>query len=353
MNLSHFVIIALCAMMAAIPINAISAEHSPVSNLSIQVVAERQVDDVQLFDGIVEAINFSTLSSQTSGKIAGINFDVDDFVKAGDIIVQFGDIEHKAKLSQAKSTLTAAIAARTGANESFKRINTLFERGSAAKARLDTARVSFDVSKANVKTATAAVEQAQEQLGYTIVRAPYSGIVVKRHVEVGEVANPGQALMSGFSLENLRVKVSVPQQFANLIRREKRATIYDGSGGSIAADKLTVFPYADEKSNTVTIRAALPQSTKLIFPGMLVKVAFKTGSREMLLIQESAMVNRGEVNGVYLIDDNATIYLQQIRTGRTIDGEIEVLSGLKAGDKIATEPYEALLALKSKSGNLK
>ncbi len=341
------------AVLAVTSVSANPAERSLVSDLPTETVKVQRIDDVGLFDGVVEAINFSTISSQTSGKITRIDFDVDDFVEAGEIIVQFGDTEHRARLSQAESALTAAIAARTGANENFKRINTLFERGSVAKARLDTARVSFDVSKAKVTTATASVEQAREQLSYTIIRAPYSGIVVKRHVEIGEVANPGQALMSGFSLENLRVKVSVPQQFANLIRREKRAVIYDGNGGSITAEKLTVFPYADEKSNTVTIRAALPQSTKLVFPGMLVKVAFKTGTQEMLLIPYSAVVKRGEVTGVYLIDEKASMHLQQIRTGRTVKDEIEILSGLRPGDKIAANPIEALLTLKTKSGNLK
>jgi RND family efflux transporter MFP subunit len=340
-----------CAVLAVTSVSAISAEPSLISDLPTETVKLQKVDDVRLFDGVVEAINFSTISSQTSGKITHVNFDVDDFVKAGEVIVQFGDKEHKARLSQAESALIAAIAARTGANENFKRVNTLFERGSVAKARLDIARVSFEVSKAKVTTATAAAEQTREQLSYTIVRAPYSGIVVKRHVEIGEVASPGQALMSGFSLDDLRVKVSVPQQFANLIRREKRAIIYDGNGGSIMADKVTVFPYADEKSNTVTIRASLPKLTKLVFPGMLVKVAFKTGTQELLLIPYSAMVKRGEVTGVYLIDEKATMRLQQIRIGRTVKGKIEVLSGLTPGDKIAANPTEALLTLKSKSGN--
>jgi len=339
------------AVLAIIPATALSAEPVRVADLPTETVKLQKVDDVRLFDGVVEAINFSTISSQTSGKITQVNFDVDDFVEAGEVIVQLGDTEHKARLSQAKSALAAAIAARIGAEENFKRVNTLFERGSVAKARLDTARVSYDVAKAEVTTATGAVEQAREQLSYTIVRAPYSGIVVKRHVEIGEVASPGQALMSGFSLDDLRVKVSVPQQFANLIRREKRATIDDGSGGLITADKLTVFPYADEKSNTVTIRVFLPRLTKQVFPGMLVKVAFKTGVQELLLIPSSAMVKRGEVTGVYLINENATMHLQQIRTGRRVKDEIEVLSGLRPGDRIAADPIAAMLMLKSKSEN--
>jgi RND family efflux transporter MFP subunit len=325
----------------------IAAENKVTSDLATNIVELNNVDNLQLFDGVIEAVNRSTISAQTSARIVRINFDVDDFVKAGEIILQFGDGEHKARLAEAESALRAAIAARTGAQQEFKRIEMLFARGAVAKARLDDAQASFEVSKARVQAAMAALEQAREQLGYTIVRAPYSGIVVERHVQIGEFANPGQPLMTGFSLENLRARVAVPQQFANLIRRENRAVIFDGSGGSIAAETLTVFPYADEKSNTVTIRATLAEGTDTVFPGMLVKVAFKTGSRKVLSIPDISTVNRGEVIGVYLFDENGSIHLQQIRTGRSMDGRVEVLSGLKEGDRIAADPYKALLALKS------
>ena len=202
-----------------------------------------------------------------------------------------------------------------------------------------------------VETAKAAVEQANEQLGYTVIKAPYSGLVVQRHVQIGEVANPGQPLMTGFSMEKLRINVAVPQQIANHVRRENSAVIYDGVGGSITTKNLTVFPFADAKSNTVTIRAALPEGIKTVFPGMLVKVAFKTGVQKTMVLPSSAVVKRGEVTGVYIVDKNAKMYLQQIRTGRIMGENIEITSGLAAGNIVASDPLKATLVLNPKSKN--
>ncbi len=340
------IIFAILAATVVLPLGSQFVAAAP-----LETVAARQqvVQNLRRFDGSVEAVNKSTISAQTTGRIMEINFDVDDYVKAGSVIVRFFDTEHKARLKQAESALMAAAARRLAADQTFRRTQTLFKNGTVAKAAFDTAKSNFDAAAASKDSAKASVQQAREQLSYTIVRAPYSGFVVERHVQIGEIANTGQPLMTGFSLEKLRVKADVPQQFANAIRQGNKAIVYSPDGTKINASRLTVFPFADPKSNTVTVRIALPDGTKSVFPGMLVKTAFKIGERTVLSIPQSAVVRRGEVVGAYIIDQENILHLQQIRTGRTLnDGAIEVLSGLQAGDKVAIDPLAAAIALKSK-----
>ncbi|MCP4047017.1 MAG: efflux RND transporter periplasmic adaptor subunit [Gammaproteobacteria bacterium] len=335
------------ALLGTLVIAAPEPGFAAQNSLATDIITKHDIDDVSLFDGVVEAINRSTISAQTSGRVTEINFDVDDQVPSGAIIMRFDDGEHKARLLQSENSLKAAEAIRTGAKDVLDRVEKLHQRGTVAKARLDDAKASYETANARSGAARAAVEQAKEQLAYTIIKAPYEGIVVGRHVQVGELASPGQPLMTGFSLEELRVKVAVPQQFANLIRRENNAVIHDDDGGTITAEKLTIFPYADAKSNTVTIRAILPTGSRNIFPGMLLKVAFKTGIQSSLFVSDKSTVKRGEVRGVYLMHENGSLYLQQIRTGRLIDGQVEVLSGLKQGDRIVRNPLEAVISIKS------
>ena len=340
----------LPAVLAAFSIAVLPSYVLADSNLDIHVVESRQVDDVRWFDGIVEATNQSTVSSQTSARIIGLDFDVNDFVNEGDVIVRFSDAEHKTRLSQTEANLQAAIATSKGAGEEFKRVERLLASGTVAKARFDGAKATFDAAKAQERTAMAAVEQSREQLGYTIVRAPYSGLVIARHVQIGEIANLGQPLMTGFSLEKLRVSVAVPQQYAGLIRRSNSATIIGDQGIRIESDKLTVFPFADERSNTVTVRADLPAGTTSVFPGMLVKAAFVVGVTDVLTVPEQALVKRGEVIGVYLVNDKGNVQLQQIRSGHSeVGGDVEVWSGLSAGDRIASDPIAATMVIKSQS----
>jgi len=320
------------------------------SELKTEVAKIREVEDLRQFDGIVEAVNRSTISAQTSGRIVELNFDVDDFVRVGSVIVRFSDVEQKTRLARADAQLMAAIAARKGAEEDFKRVEKLLKNATVSRARFDDAKAVSDAAKAQEASAKAAVDQAREQLAYTIVKAPYSGIVVERHVQIGEVASPGQPLMTGFSLDKLRVRVTVPQQIANIVRKENTAFIFDDAGNTINAARLTVFPFADAKSNTVTIRAELPEGTNTVFPGMLVKIAFRIGTTKSLTIPVNALIRRGEVIGVYIVGKNDALYLQQIRIGRTFKNEVEVLSGLETGDQIAIHPLKATLLLKTQSG---
>ena len=312
------------------------------------------VDSQRQFEGTVEAVNKTTVSAQTSGRITYINFDVDDFVEQGAVILRFSDSEHKSRLDQASGTLAAAMARARAAEQDFERVSKLFKIGTVAKARFDQAKSEIDASVAQAQNARAAVEQAGEQLGYTVVKAPYSGLVVERHVEIGEIANPGKPLMTGFSLEQLRVRSEVPEQFAQLIRKSNVATVILGTGDNIAVQELTVFPFADPNSNTVTIRLALPEGIKSVFPGMLVKTRFKIGEIKMLVVPEIAIARRGEVTGVYLVDNANNVALQQVRTGREMDnGMIQILTGLKDKDRFALDPLKAAIYLKKNAGETK
>jgi len=336
------------AALAAITLISLASHTGTAAGLETATAKQQIVQDLRRFEGSVEAVNKSTISAQTSGRIMQINFDVDDYVKAGATIVKFYDTEHRARLQQAESALMAASAQRLAAEQDFKRTQTLFKKGTVARARLDTARSTYDSAKASQESAKAAVQQAREQLTYTVVKAPYSGFVVERHVQMGEIANPGQPLMTGFSLDQLRVKADVPQQFAKAIRVGNKAIVYGPDNIEVIADTLTVFPFADPKSNTVTVRIALPTGTKNMFPGMLVKTAFKIGEKTVLAIPQAAVIKRGEVIGAYVLGASDKLHLQQIRTGRMLDNNmIEILSGLEKGDKVVLDPLKASIQLKS------
>jgi len=321
---------------------------SKAEELQTIVVKQQVVENLRQFEGNVEAVEKSTISAQTSGRVTQINFDVNDYVKSGTIILRFADNEHKARVKQAESALNAASARYLAATQSFERTSALFKNGTVAKALFDTEKSTLDAAKAGKESATAALVQAREQLAYTVVTAPYSGFVVKRHVQIGEIANPGQPLMTGFSLKKLRVKADVPQQFADAIRKGNTAIVYGPGGIKIISNALTVFPFADPATNTVTVRIALPKGTKSMFPGMLIKTAFKIGQRSVIAIPKAAIVRRGEIIGAYILGKDNKPILQQIRTGRQIGSDaIEVLSGLQIGDNIALDPLQTAISLKA------
>ena len=299
----------------------------------------------RVFDGTVEAVHQATVSAQTAGRIAEVGYDVDDYVEAGAVLIRFTDVEQRSALRQAEAQLAEARARRTEADEEYRRAQNLRERGLGSQRDLDTALASQKTAAARVASAESAVEAARQQLEYTVVTAPYPGIVTERHVEVGESVAPGQPLMSGLSLDRLRVVVDLPQSVASQVRRDPAAALITEEG-RVEADSITLFPIADPVTNTFRVRLELPEGQYGLYPGMFVKAAFRMGEAERLLVPSSSVLHRSEVTAVYVIGDNG-VRLRQVRTGQSFGNRTEILSGLSAGEQVALDPVRAGIVAKS------
>lgn len=307
-------------------------------------------------DGHVEAVNQSTISAQTSGVIEKLFYDVDDFVEQGSVLARIKSKTQEAGVQQAKATLDEAQARYKEAQAEFKRVSDIYAKKLVPKADYDAAEAGLKAAEARLAAAKAQVTQAGEQLGYTTLVAPYSGIVTKRHVELGETVNPGTPIMSGISLNEMRVIVEVPQRLITQIRKEKKAFVFqDGSYKSLPVKSMTFFPYADPKTNAFKVRIDLAEGSKDLFPGMFVKVAFVMGQQDGIVsVPESAVVVRSEVIGVYVINAEGQPSLRQIRLGRKLDeNNISVLAGLDAGETIALDPVQAAIYLKQQTAEAK
>lgn len=308
------------------------------------VLSYEEAPRERILDGRIEAVNQSTVSAQTSGRVAELPYDVNDFVDAGAVVMRFTDAEQRAALDRAEAALAEARARLANAETEFERAETMIANNTISQSRFDQAKAERDSAKARLDAAVAGVETAKEQLEYTVVRAPYAGIVSKRHVELGELVSPGQPLISGLSLQSLRANVDVPQSMFRAVHTIGKAFVYIDDE-RIEAESLTFFPVADSGSNTFRVRVNLPDGAATLYPGMFVKVGFVVGETERLLIPVEAVVRRSELSGVYVVDGEQ-VALRQVRLGRTYDGLIEVLAGLDAGETIAADPVEATIWLK-------
>jgi RND family efflux transporter MFP subunit len=298
----------------------------------------------RVLDGRIEAVNQGTVAAQTSGRVTEILYDVNDFVPAGAVIVRLRATEQRAGLLQAQAALRAATARDTEARQKYERASRMYDDRVVSKAALDEALAGRDAAQAELAAARAGLQSAQEGVAYTEIRAPYAGVVTRRDVEVGETVAPGTPLMSGLSLRYLRVAVDVPQSVVDQVRRIRKAAVYVGER-RIEASKLTIFPEAAGPSNTFRARLELPENAADLYPGMFVKVAFVIGERQRLLVPRVALVERGEMTGVYVIDTEGAVTLRQVRAGHSFGTQVEVLSGLASGERIATDPIAAMRRL--------
>ncbi|MCG8428566.1 MAG: efflux RND transporter periplasmic adaptor subunit, partial [Chromatiales bacterium] len=308
---------------------------SAEEQLAVANAEMREIPKTHRLDGVVEAVNQTTVSAQTQGQIEAIFFDIDDFVEKDALIIQLKDTQQRASLDQAQAEVKSANARLQEAQDEFTRVKGVYSKQLVSQSAMDKANTALKQALAQRDAAKAGLKQAREQLEYTKIRAPYSGIVTERHVELGEIATPGQKMMSGISLDQLRVNVDVPQSLVAAIRRSGEAHVQQPGNGYIKAEKLTIFPYADSASNTFKVRLYLPDGSKNMFPGMYVKTAFVIGHYQRLLIPAEAMVYRSEVTGVYVVNKSGKITFRHIRTGgKAATGEIIVLAGLDAGEQV-------------------
>ena len=294
------------------------------------------VPELRVLNGEVEAINKATVSSQTSGRVSQIHFDVDDFVTKSSIIVEFTNTQQKAALKQAKANAEAFKISYQQAVIDFERTKEIYEKKLVAKSELDKVISNRDSLKAQLKAAEASVEQAVKLLEYTQIVAPYDGIVTKRYVENGETVNPGTPIMEGLSLSDLRVTTNIPETIISQIKSKTEATILL-KGEEIASEKITIFPYADNRTHTFKARINFKSDQHTLFPGMTVKVAFKVGDYQTILVPQSVIIHRGELSLVQVKNNNTSL-LRHVKLGRTHGDMIEVLSGLSVDEEVKMSP---------------
>ena len=327
------------------------AEDRPLALVSVEQLS---VPQVYQSHGQIEAVHKATIKAETSGRIAQIYFDVDDIVSKGAVIARFRNNRQKAELDLAVAGLDEAKAELNRSQSDYQRVKDLYEKKLVALSALDKASADLKSAQARLDAAQARVKKAEVEYEYTVIRAPYAGIVTQRHVEVGEAVNPGSPLFSGLSLDVLRAIVDVPQSYVEQVRSRKKAFIYLEDGRQLSSEKLTVFPYADEQSHTFRVRVELPRGVEGLYPGMMVRLGFVVSEKSVLIAPASAIVKRGEITALYIQRDDKRIVIRQMRAGETLDdGRVILHAGVDADEQVFVDPQAATVALKQQLDNVR
>jgi len=325
---------------AALTGRADEATTASSQGLLTLVVAQETAPTERLLDGTVEAVNQSTISAQTAGRITAIHFDVNDVVPAGALIMSIRSTEQVAGLTQAQAALNEAKAREAEAQIRYERIRDMYQRRVVAKATLDEASAGRDSAAARLVAARAGLDAAREGVSYTEIRAPYAGVITQKLVQVGESVAPGTPLVTGASLDALRVAAEIPQSVIGKVRSARKAVVYV-DGRRIESTGLTIFPAAQAESNTFRARIELPKGVQGLAPGMFVKVGLLVGEADRLLVPRSAVVERSEMRGVYVVAPDGRVSLRQVRLGHARGDQVEILAGLASGERVALDPAAA------------
>ncbi len=332
-----------------------NAAPETISDVSVIVAQKVVVPDWLEAVGTVQAAQTSQISSQTTGNILEIRAHEGDRVQSGQVLAVIDDAQPRAAVDQATAALTAAEKEVSAADSDFalagstlKRYQQLYEKKSVSPQEFDevdakyqSAEAQRDMSRARQAQAAAALAQARTSLGYTRVRAPFAGVVTAKMADAGTLASPGTPIFTVEDTRAFRLEVNVDESDVHLVYVGQAAPVeIDALGNAQLSGKVAeIVPAADPASRSFLVKITLSADARLR-SGLFGRAHFARGQRQALLIPRTAVVERGQLEGVYVLDANQIAELRYVTLGANAGDKVEVLSGLQDGDKLVAAPGE-------------
>jgi len=372
--------LAACGKDSAHPPKA--AEPPVVRDVTVGAATATDLDDLAEVTGTVRSRTVTTLSSKIVGRIVAVHVREGSVVEAGQLLIELDDQDIAAQTRRAEAGLreaeaamaevdrgiaaaaagqAAAEAQRDLAVSTLARYQRLLDRKSVAPQEYDqvaaqqkaaAAAVDRAIAEgqaiqskraqvlARIETARTEIAGTQVMRGYAKIAAPFAGIVTTKHTEVGGLAAPGAPLLTLEDDRRYWLEAVVPDsQIAGLKRGQSLQVAVEGAGFSGAAPVSEIVPTADQATRTTLVRLDLPASPQLR-SGLFGRAWIPAGRRQAIQVARQAVVERGQLQGVYVVGQDDIARFRLIRTGAMHSGGIEVLSGLTSGEQVITSGVE-------------
>ena len=324
-----------------------------VSDVSVIVAHKEAAPDWLEAVGTVRASQTSQVASQSMGTIREIRAQEGDLVQAGQVLATIDDSQPRAAVDQAAAAVSTAdkeVSAADSdlalAESTLKRYQQLFDKKSVSpqefdeiKARRQSMEARRDMARAGQGQANAVLAQARTSLGYTLIHAPFAGAVTEKQADAGALASPGTPLFTIEDTRNYRLEVSVDENNIRIVRAGQKVPVFlDSLGNAELSGKVTqIVPAADPSSRSFLVKIALPADAHL-HSGLFGRARFPLGQQQTLMIPRAAIVERGQLQGVYVIDANRMSQLRYVTLGKVAGQQVEILSGLQEGETIVADP---------------
>jgi RND family efflux transporter MFP subunit len=295
------------------------AETLPVAKVRVQVLEARKWVATEDVVGTVRAKLQARLEAKIAGRIEQMRPVPGQSVKAGELLVRLDAQEIRAKLDQ-------ATAVHQQAASELKRTTALLEHGAATRSE-------FDAVQARERVAAAAVKETQTTLGYAEIVAPFDGIVTRKHADVGDLAAPGKALLELEAPTALRVEADVGEALIAGIQPGQILAVHVATlTAALQGTVAELAPAADSASRTFLVKLDLPPTPGLR-AGSFARVAIPTGEREALAVPVEAVIQRGQLEYIFIVADGRA-QLRIVKTGRRHGQEVELLAGASMGEQV-------------------
>lgn len=333
--------------------NAFSQQGN-AANVNVSTIKNTLLAPVAWVSGSIVSRNNSQIAADVSGRLVEL-VELGAKVNKGDVIAQIDDASIKIKLREEQANVANNTAKLTFEKSEVARKKTLVNKNLIAKKELDETIANFNMAKANLSASQARLDQVKQNLTYTQLKAPFSGIVVQRLSNQGEYVNNGNAIIRLVETANVESSLFAPLTAYQFLSKSESLKVKSPLGEGQAKIKA-IIPVADAQSHLMEVR--LDMSTFDWPIGLSIKAAVATGEQKSVLAApRDALVLRRNEMSIFIVDDSNTAKKIPVSVGVTEGELVEIIGDVKAGDKVVIRGAERLqpgqaVAIKSSNSNL-
>jgi RND family efflux transporter MFP subunit len=310
-----------------------------VSGLTVQVVGTSQLAAIQSYVGTVESPDRAQLAARIDGRVSRVAVREGDRVAAGTLLLTIEGNVAGDRLSESEGMRQAAAARLRLAERTHARYQQLRAAEAVTPQELDRVEAELEQAREGLKTAEAAVGQARTAVAMTQIKAPFAARVVRREVEVGSTVLPGSPLLVLDRLGGWQVRIDVPEAEAGGFAVGDLLSVEIPSSGQNFSGKVAeIQPAADTGSRSFRVKVDLPSNAP-VSSGLFARVGRTAETSATLLVPQSAIVERGQLTGLYVVEQGV-LRFRLVKIGRKVGDRVEILSGLNPGESVVTAGAE-------------
>lgn len=286
--------------------------------------------------GTVKPVHESAVAAKLLAKVLEINATAGQVVQKDQVLVRLDDADLQARLKQAEAGLTSAQVRSEQTRTEFGRAEQLKSKKAISQADFDTAQAAMKSAAAELERATQAVMESQVMLEYATIRSPMSGTIIDKRVEVGDTVSPGQILLTLFDPTHMQMVASVRESLAMKLKPgQLLPTRLDALDFDCEATISEVVPESDVASRSFTVKVTGPCPPG-VYSGMFGRLMVPLDDEEVLVIPVAEVRKVGQLTMVDVVSDNS-VSRRNVRLGRTLELDVEVLAGLVEGELVVVE----------------
>lgn len=324
-------------------------QRKQITGVETVVASQKTLPEALEVAGTIKASTISVISSKVMGTVTSMKVREGERVRKGQVLLTIEDSDIAQKVAGAQAGLKEASLGLESAKKqmelaeaTFQRYQKLFEAKAISRQEFDNislqrdqARIGYEAMRESVHRATAGAGEAKAYHGYTMVSAPFSGVVAGKKIEEGSMASPGAPLLVVEDDSSYVLEASLDGRLAGSIRPGTLLRAMTDDGKEYQAKVTEVIPSIDPATRTFLVKASVKGEG--LRSGLFARVFVPGAEKQALTVPASAIVTKGQLTGVFVADEKGVVSYRLIRAGNKIGDEVDVISGLSAGERVISK----------------